>query len=193
MPALMTPPSTSPLLQRHLAACAGHEVPHLLELGAAFFHRDHLARNRVLEHACRVVHRAEHQVRVALAGSDQCLLDVVVDRRFLRAHEARAHVDPLRAERERRCHAAPVTDAAGSDDRNLQRTHCCRKQNQARHIVFAGMAGALETVDADDVDAVTLRRQRMAHRRALVNGLDAVLLEARRACPSGCCPRFRRS
>ncbi len=169
MPALTTPPSTSPDFERDLAARTGYQVAHFLELRAALLERDHLFEIDVLEHPRRVVHGAEHQVRVALAGLDQRLLDVVVDRRLARAHEARAHVDALRTEAQGRRHAAAVADAAGRDDRNLQRANRGRDQDHVRHVVLAGMTGAFEAVDADDVHARALGRERVAHRRALVH------------------------
>ncbi|MNE97812.1 hypothetical protein D3C80_1962230 [compost metagenome] len=39
------------------------------------------------------------------------------------------------------------------------------------------MATGFEAVDRNDIGAVTLRRQGMAYRRALVNDLDAVRLQ----------------
>ena len=52
-----------------------------------------------------------------------------------------------------------------------------RDQDQARDVVLARMAGAFEAVDGDRVDADALRLERMAHRGAFVDDLDAVLLE----------------
>ena len=50
-------------------------------------------------------------------------------------------------------------------------------QDQARDVVLAGMAGALEAVDRDRVDAERLGLERVAHRRRLVDDLDAGGLE----------------
>ena len=56
-----------------------------------------------------------------------------------------------------------------------------------------GMAGAFEAVDRDGVDAHALGRQRVAHRGALVDHLDAVRLEVGRRAPAACSRRSRRS
>jgi hypothetical protein len=50
-------------------------------------------------------------------------------------------------------------------------------RNEVRHIVFAGMAAALEAVDADRVAADRLRLQRVRDRGAFVDHLDAGILE----------------
>lgn len=75
-------------------------------------------------------------------------------------------------------HAAAVTDAARSYHRNFQGAHCRGDQDQIGNVVFAGMTGALEAIDADDVKAVALGGQRMPYCRALVQHFDAMLLES---------------
>ena len=100
-----------------------------------------------------------------------------MDRALLGAHEARAHVDALGAERQCRDQAAAVAEAARGDHRNLHLVGGDRDQDQAGGIVLAGMAGALETVDRDRVDPHALRRQRVADAGAFVHDHDAVLLE----------------
>ena len=78
------------------------------------------------------------------------------------AHEARAHVDAVGAQRQRGDQAAGVGEAAGGDHRDLDLLGGGRDQHQPGDVVLAGMAGALEAVDADAVDAEALR----LHRRA---------------------------
>ena len=51
-----------------------------------------------------------------------------------------------------------------------------------------GMAGAVEAVDRDRVDAERLGLERVAHRRRLVDHLDPGGLEHRAGTRSGCCP-----
>ena len=48
---------------------------------------------------------------------------------------------------------------------------------RARYVILAGVSGALEAVDRDDVTPGPLGRQRVAHRGALVEDDDAVRLE----------------
>jgi hypothetical protein len=95
----------------------------------------------------------------------------------LRHAEARAHVDALGAQRQRRRHAAPVGDAARGDDRNAQLARRDGQQHEAGHVVLARMARALEAVDRHRVDAIAFGRQRMAHRGALVHDLHVVALQ----------------
>ncbi len=84
----------------------------VLELTALALRCDDFHRDTVLQHARGVVHRAEDQARVAFIRGDERLLDVVMDRRFLRRTEARAHVHAFRAQCERTGHAAAITNAA---------------------------------------------------------------------------------
>jgi hypothetical protein len=54
-----------------------------------------------------------------------------------------------------------------------------RQQDHVGQVVLARVAAALETVDAHRVAADRLRLERMAHRRALVDHLDARCLQRR--------------
>ena len=117
--------------------------------------------------------------RVELGCLDQRLLDVLVDRRFLGGDEARAHVHAGGAHRQRRDQAARIRHAAGGHERNLQFLCRARQQDHVRDVVLAGMAAAFETVDADGVAADLLGLQRMPHRGAFVDHLDAGRLQRR--------------
>ena len=79
------------------------------------------------------------------------LLDRIVDRRLDGRAEARAHVDPVRAQRERGHEAAPVAEAAARDHRDLELVGGGRDQDQAGNIVLARVAGAFEAVDRDGI------------------------------------------
>jgi hypothetical protein len=160
------------------AACAADQRTDVVELAAArlAFGRGDRFGHRIAEHARGVVQAAQDKSRVALAGIHQRLLDVVVNRRFLCRAEARTHVHAFGAERQCRRHAATVADAARSDHRHVERLHRERDQHQTGHVVFPGVTGAFESVDADDVDAVALRRQRMTHRDAFVDQHHATRL-----------------
>ena len=123
-------------LAHHRGALSGHERAHL---DVALTHGERelagaerldllglvlavelldLARELVLEHAHRMAGRAAGHDRVAVLGLEDLRLDVGVDRALLGAHEARADLHALGAERERRGHPAAVGDAAGGDDRD---------------------------------------------------------------------------
>jgi hypothetical protein len=58
-------------------------------------------------------------VPVSSASTIACLLVVCMDRTLGRAHEARAHLDALGAQRKGRRHAAAVADATRRDDGNI--------------------------------------------------------------------------
>ena len=144
----------------HLAAGAGDEFAHVLEFCAFLLHRDHLGRDRVPGDARGVAHGAENQFGLALVVGDDALLHELMDRAFLGAHEARAHVDALGAERQCGDQAAAVAETAGGDHRNLDLVGGGRDQDQAGRVVLAGMAGAFKAVDRERIDAHPLRRQR---------------------------------
>ena len=134
-------------------------------------------RRGVLQHALRIAQRPHHQPGVELGGRDQRLLDVVVHGRLLGRDEARAHVDPVRPERERGDERPAVGHASRGDEGDRQLLRRPRQQDEVRHIVFARVAAALEAVDADRIAADRFRLQRMANRRALVDDLDSRLLQ----------------
>ena len=71
-----------PRLVHQPATLAGNELPDVLELGApgTALERDDLLRDAVLEHARRVVQRAEDVYCVLLCGRDDLVFDVLVDR-----------------------------------------------------------------------------------------------------------------
>ena len=168
------------LVEHVRAAHAGDEILHVGEGGvAALLDGDDFVADGVLRHARGVVQRAEDEIGAALVIGDDLLFYVLMDRRFLRRHEARAHVDAVATQRQRRHQTARVGDAARGDDRNGQLVGGAREQHEAADIVFAGMAGTFETVDRHAVDADRLRFHRVAHAGAFVDDLDAGFLEAR--------------
>jgi hypothetical protein len=70
---------------------------------------------------------------------------------------------------------AAVGHAARGDERDLELLGRARQQDEVGHVVLAGMAAAFEAVDADGVAADRFGLQRMAHRGAFVDHLDARL------------------
>ena len=102
-----------------------------------------------------------------------------MDRRLFGGDEAGAHVHAVGAERERSDEAPRISHAAGGDERDFQLIGGARQQDHVGDVVLTGMAAALEAVDADRVAADPLGLERMAHRGAFVDDLDAVRLERR--------------
>ena len=143
----------------------------------------------VVEHALGVAQPAHDQPGIELGGGDDRLLDLVVHRRLFGGDKARAHVHAGGAERQRRDQTARIRHAARSHERYLQFIGGARQQDQVRHVVLARMAAAFEAVDADRIAADALGLERMPHRRAFVNDLDAGSLQRRqillRASPGG--------
>src|SRR5215831_3079001 len=135
--------------KRRPTASAGDEMFNVFEHGAfrTIFNSDNFFRHRVAKYSRGVVQLSKHQARVALRRIDERLFDVRMNRRFLSRAEARAHVDALCAKRERCRHAAAVTDASGSDDRNLEFFDRGGNQNESADIVLARMTCAFEAVD----------------------------------------------
>ena len=159
-------------------AAPGHQLADVLE-GRRRCARSQPPRSEIAFLATRAVLRSVRKMSCvcALVVGDDLLLDRLVDRRLDRAHEAGAHVDRVGAERQRGDQAAGVAEAARGDDRD--RTSCRPPPGSApgRDVVLARVAGALEAVDRDGVDAERLGLDRVADRRRLVDHLDAVLLE----------------
>ncbi|MNT10746.1 hypothetical protein D3C72_1455910 [compost metagenome] len=169
-------------LGHHLRVDAGdlvHDVVDLqrVALGALDLHEALHA--RVVDHALGVAQRPHDQARVEFRGVDDGLLHVGVHRRFLGGDEARAHVHALGAQRERSHEAAAIGHAARGDERDLQFFCRARQQDHVGHVVLAGVAAALEAVDAHGVAADALGLERVAHRGALVDHLDARGLQRR--------------
>ena len=100
-----------------------------------------------------------------------------MDRALDGGHKARAHIDALGTQRQRRDQAATIAKSTGRNHRNLDLVGGCRYQNQARNIVLAGVAGALKAIDRDRIGADFLGLDRMPDGGALVDHFDAVLFE----------------
>jgi len=111
----------------------------------------------------------ETEPRVALARSHEWPADIGVDRSLLRAHEARAMLIPFGAERKRGGHALSAPDPAGCDDGNRERANGRRMRTRPGMSVFARVPRALEAVDAHDVHAAALRRERVPNGGAFVH------------------------
>src|SRR5690606_32992916 len=145
--------------QRVATARSLDQMVDVLELATAraVLDGDHFVGYNVFQHTTAVVQRAKNNIGVALGFADHHLLDVVVYRRLDGGAEARAHVDALGAQCQRRRQTTPIADAARSNHRNFQLFRRSGNQHQPADIVLARVAGALEAIDADDIDAIALR------------------------------------
>jgi len=140
------------LLEHHASARAGDEMRNVVDRCAAFLlDRHDLLTDRVLGDARRIVQRAEDEVGRALVVGDDLFLHLLMDRALDRAHEARAHVDAVRAERQRRHQPARIAEAARGDHRDLDLIGRNRNEDQPWDVVLARMPGALEAVDRDRI------------------------------------------
>src|SRR5204862_6514577 len=69
-----------------------------LDVGAErLFHFENASDAGVVEHAFGITYRAHDEPRIELTCGNERLLHAFVDGRFLRCHEARAHVHALGA------------------------------------------------------------------------------------------------
>ena len=132
-----------------------HVRSHLFEFArlARSLDFDRFPRDLVPEQARRVLPPPQHEFRIRLLRRDNRVFDLRVDRRLNRAHEPRAHVDPLRAQAQRRRQPLPVREAARGDERHRERLARSAQQDEVRDVGFADVARALEAVDGEEVDA----------------------------------------
>lgn len=105
------------------------------------------------------------------------LLDVLMDGRFDGAHEPRAHVDTARSESHRTGKTIPIREATTGDERYSQRLPRAREKDEVRNVRLADMAGALEPIDGQEVDAHLHAALRVSDGRALVQHDEAVVFE----------------
>ena len=155
------------------ALLPGNQGSDVLDGLALLLHFDRLFGDAVAEYARGIAHGAQDQRGRAFVGGDDRLLYLLMDRGLFGGHEARAHVDALAAQRERGDQTTCVGKATRRDHRNLDDVGGGWQQHEIWHIVLAWMPGAFEAIHADGIDANFLGTDAMAHRRALVDDLDA--------------------
>ena len=135
----------------------------------------------LMQHALGVAQRAHHQPRVELGRRHERLLDVVVHRRFLVAMKRVPMFMPSAPSASAATRLAAVRHAARGDERHLQ---LLRRPRGSR--MKFGMSSSPGWPPHSKPSTLTasqpmrLGLQRVAHRRALVDHLDAVL-----ACSAG--------
>jgi hypothetical protein len=160
-------------------ALARHIRRHLLELPRCALPLDlqRALRDLILEQAGRVGPPSQHERRVDLARVDDRLLDILVNGGLNRGHEPSPHVDALGAERQRGSEALPVGEAATGNKRDAQALTCPAEEDEVRDIRLTDVAGALEAVDAEEIDAEFDGRLRVADCGAFVQNYTAVGFE----------------
>jgi hypothetical protein len=91
----------------------------------------------------------ENQLGVDLAGVDQLLLQIVVDRRLLRAVKAGSHAIGLGTECQRCNEASAIAEPFTRDHWHIQLINSAWQQNQRSDAVPTGMPGSLEIINAN--------------------------------------------
>ena len=100
-------------------------------------------------------------------------------RRLFGGDEAGAHVHAVGTHGERGDQRTGIGHAAGGDEGDFQLVGGARQQDHVGNVVLTWVATAFETVDRNRIAADLLRLQRMPHRSAFVDDLDAGVLEMR--------------
>lgn len=162
----------TPPLPTHQRLHLGKLPRHALPLDAR-----RLLRDLVLKQPTRIPPPPQHKLRIGLLRQDDAPLDIRVDRRLHRAHEARPHVHPRGPQLQRRGQAVPVGEAARRDKRRGDVLARPTEEDEVGDVGFADVARALEAVDGEEVDAELGGGFRVADRRALVEHRAPRLLE----------------
>ena len=94
----------------------------------------------------------------------------MMDRRLDRAHEAGTHIDALGPKRQRGREPLTVGEAAARDEGHAadEALPGAGQQDEVRDVRLADVAGALEAVDGEEVDAELRGAQRVPDRGAFV-------------------------
>ena len=132
------------------AARTGHQFLDVVELTALVEDLDDLTGHGVAGHPRGVAQRAGRSARCRVSSpATIASLTFWWMARLGRAHEPRAHVDAVGAESQRGHQAAGVGETTRGDHRDRRAGPPPPGSAPARDVVLAGMAGALEPVDAD--------------------------------------------
>ena len=108
---------------------------------------------------------------------DDGILYVLVHWRLNGAHEPRAHVNAARAEAQGRRETLAVGEATASDEGYVEGLSGFAEEDEVCNVTLADMAGALEAVDAEEIDAELDGALGVLDARALVQDDDASGLE----------------
>ena len=141
---------------KHLAApLAAHKGRHVLKLAARALPLglDSFLGDSVAKQPACVPPSPEHELRIRLVRLDDGDFDVVVDGRFDRAHEPRAHVDPICAQSQGGRETLPVREPAAGDKGDVQALPRPGQQDEVCDVALPHMPGALEPVDRQEIHA----------------------------------------
>ena len=154
---------------------------HLLKLacGALPLDLQRLFCDLVLVQPAGVPPPPQQQCCVRLLCLDNLLFDLQVYGRLLCAHESRAHVDAAGTETERRGKSPTVGETTAGDKGNLQGLAGLAEEDEIGNVALADVAGAFETVDAEEVDAELNGALGMSNTCTLVKNDHTSLLELR--------------
>lgn len=171
IPTLKHPPAPDPTDQfPHILK---HHILPLLPLNP---HR--LLRHLIPIQPRRIPKTPQHQLRIPLASLHNRPLDIEMNRRFDRTHEPGPHIDAFGAQRQRSRQAVAIREAATRHEGGITKDLAgAAQQNKIGDVGLADMAGALEAIDAQEIDAEADGRFRVPDRGALVDDDAAGLLE----------------
>lgn len=167
-------------IHKHLSAALPADIRGnlgKLARGALALDLERLLSNLVLEQARGIAPAPQHKRRIRLLRADNRLLDILVQRRLDSRHEARAHVHAARAEAQRRREPVAICKAARGNKGDLERLARLAEEDEIGNVALADVAGALEAVDAQKVDAQLDGALRVADRGALVQDCDVGLFQ----------------
>jgi hypothetical protein len=114
----------------------------------------------------------KNQLGVELAGFDQLLLQIVVDRRLLRVQKAGPHADVLGTECRRCNEASVIAEPSTRDHRHIQLINSAWQQNQRSDAVLTGMPASMPTAAQPTFrDKALFFGLRICERRLCVNSI----------------------
>src|SRR5690348_13555051 len=100
-------------------------------------------------------------------------------RRLDSAHKAGSHVDTTSTQAQRGSKSVTVCETTAGDERNTECLARFAKKDEIRDIALSHVAGALESIDAQEVDTQLNSALRMTNRGALVQNNNSSFLELR--------------
>lgn len=143
-------------IDEHLpSTLSAHVLGNLLELAswAGLLDRNGRLRDLVGEKARGIPPPPEDELGICLLCIDDSLLDVLVDGGLDGSHEAGAHVDTAGTKGERGSETIAVSEAARGNEGDLEGLSGPAQENEVGDVVLTDVAGALEAVDGEEVDA----------------------------------------
>lgn len=144
---------------------------------ALLFNLERVEGNLVLEQAAGVAPPSQQQSGVVLIALDNGLFDVLVHRGLDGSHEPCAHVDTRCTKQQGSGQAVAIGKTTTSNEGDLEGLTGSTQQNEVGDVALANVAGTLEAVNGQEVDAELNGALGMANGSALVEDNDAGLLQ----------------